>query len=207
MKRFAAFFLALILLLLSACASAEIDPQEVMGTAENGDYKNEHFGFGFHCGEWQVMSEEERTSVYDKAYDAFTDEFAKEMERRDSLYFFRASGPENKDQAHGAVTDIGVAAAGLYQLLGVGNMQRMQDRKLRGNLESYGIDVDAVSYGSITVDGREMACMRVLETFDGVSVYTIEISVIKGRYRIDLGASSTAGFDAAEAIMARFFWL
>jgi hypothetical protein len=206
MNRSIAFFLALILLLPSACAFAEIDPQEVMGAVENGDYKNEHFGFGFHCGEWQVMSEEEMASVYDKAYD-ISEEFAKEMERRDSLYFFRASGPENKDQALGVVTDIGVAAAGLYQLLGVGNMQRMQDWKLRGNLESYGIDVDAVSYGSITVDGREMACMRVLETFDGMSVYTIEVSVIKRQYRIDLGASSTAGFDAAEAIMARFFWL
>jgi hypothetical protein len=205
MKRFAAFFLALVLLLLSACASAEIDPQQVMGVIENGDYKNEHFGFGFHCGEWQVMSEEERTSVYDKAYDAFTDEFAKEMERRDSLYFFRASGPENKDQATERSRISASPPRGL-SLLGVGNMQRMQDRKLRGNWNPR----DRRRCGVLRfhyVDGREMACMRVLETFDGVSVYAIEISVIKGRYRIDLGASSTAGFDAAEAIMARFFWL
>ena len=205
MKRNMALFLALALAFTAGCAFAEAARQDVTGAVEDGDYKNAYLGFGFHCGDWQVASETDIASVYEKSEDYFTDDFAKAMEQRDSLCFFMAKAGEGKESAMAVITNEG-AAAGLYHALGFRTMYRMEAAKLKKNLESYGITVVSMEVGSIAVDGREMACMRIEESLDGVSMCVIEVSLIKGPYRIDISASST-DFDSAEAIMARFFWL
>ncbi len=205
MKKCMALFLALALLFIAACAFAEATRQEVTGVVEDGDYKNAYAGFGFHLGDWQVASETDIASVYEKSEDYFTEDFSKTMEQRDSLCFFMAIADEAKESAMSVITNEGASAA-LYHALGFRNMYRMEAAKLKKNLESYGISVVSMDIGTITVDGREMACMRIEETLDGVTVYSIEVSLMKGQYRIDLGASST-DLDSAEAIMARFFWL
>jgi hypothetical protein len=205
MKRIIGLFLAVTLLFTISCAFAEATWQDVIGVVEDGDYKNTYAGFGFHLGDWQVASETDIASVYEKSEDYFTEDFSKAMEARDSLCFFMAIADEGKESAMSVITNEG-AAAGLYHALGFRTMYRMEAAKLKKNLESYGITVVSMEVGSITVDGREMACMRIEESLDGVSMCVIEVSLIKGPYRIDIGASST-DFDSAEAIMARFFWL
>ena len=205
MKKRTAFSLALTLLLAAACALAEINAGEVMGVVENGVYRNAYAGFGFSCEDWQVLTEEEIASAYDLSEDFFTDEFSKAMERRDSLCFLMAKAAEGKGSIVGTITNEGAAAL-LYHTLGFRSMYRMEAAKLRKNLESYGITVVSVDISTVTVDGREMACMRIEEIIDGVHACVIGISLIQGPYRIDFGVSST-DFDGAEAILARFFWL
>ncbi len=205
MKKTMALFLTMALLFTSRWAFAEIARQDVIGVVEGGDYKNAYAGFGFHLGDWQVASETDIASVYEKSEDYFTEDFSKAMEERDSLCFFMAIADEAKESAMSVITNEGAASA-LYHALGFRNMYRLEAAKLKKNLESYGIGVVSMDIGTITVDGREMACIRIEETMDGVAVYAIEVSMMKGSYRIDFGASST-DFDSAEAIMARFFWL
>ena len=118
---------------------------------------------------------------------------------------FQAIADEGKESAMSVITNEGAASA-LYHALGFRTMYKMENAKLKKSLESYGITVVSMEVGSITVDGREMACMRIEESLDGVSMCVIEVSLMKGQYRIDFSASST-DFESAEAIMARFFWL
>ncbi len=205
MKRWIAFSLALALLLAAACAFAEINARDVMGVVEDGVYKNAYAGFGFSCEDWQVMTEEEIASVYDQSEHVLTEEFSKAMDRRDSLCFLMAKAAEGKDSIVGTITNEGTAAV-LYHTLGFRTMYRMEAAKTRKNLESYGITVVSMDISTVTIDGREMPCLRIEETLDGVHVCSIAVSLVKGQYRIDFGASST-DFDGAEAILARFFWL
>ena len=205
MKKTLALFLALALLFTSHWAFAEATRQDVIGVVEGGDYKNAYAGFGFHLGDWQVASETDIASVYEKSEDYFTEDFSKAMEERDSLCFFMAIADEGKESAMSVITNEG-AAAGLYHVLGFRTMYRMENAKLKKSLESYGITVVSMEVGSITVDGREMACMRIEESLDGVSMCVIEVSLMKGQYRIDFSASST-DFESAEAIIERYFWL
>ena len=205
MKKCMALFLALALLFIAACAFAEATRQEVTGVVEDGDYKNAYAGFGFHLGDWQVASETDIASVYEKSEDYFTEDFSKAMEQRDSLCFFMAIADEAKESAMSVITNEGASAA-LYHALGFRNMYRMEAARLKKNLESYGISVVSMDIGTITVDGREMSCMRIEESLDGVSMCVIEVSLMKGQYRIDFSASST-DFESAEAIIERYFWL
>ncbi len=205
MKRNMALFLALALAFTAGCAFAEATRQDVIGVVEGGDYKNAYAGFGFHLGDWQVASETDIASVYEKSEDYFTEDFSKAMEARDSLCFFMAIADEGKESAMSVITNEG-AAAGLYHVLGFRTMYRMENAKLKKSLESYGITVVSMEVGSITVDGREMACMRIEESLDGVRMCVIEVSLMKGQYRIDFSASST-DFESAEAIIERYFWL
>ena len=205
MKKWTAFSLALTLLLTAACALAEINARDVMGAVENGVYRNEYAGFGFSCEDWQIMTEEEIASAYDLSEGFFTEEFSKAMEQRDSLCFLMAKAAEGKDSIVGTVTNERTAAV-LYHTLGFRTMYRMEAGKLKRNLESYGITVVSMDISTVTVDGREMPCLRIEETLDGASAYLIGVSLIKGQYRIDIGASS-ADFEGAEAILAQFFWL
>ena len=205
MKKCMALFLAATLVFTASCASAEAARQDMIGVVEDGDYKNAYAGFGFHCGDWQVMSETEVAFLYEKLDDVLTEEFSNTMEQRDSLCFFSAKAVEGKESVSAVITNEGAAAA-LYHTLGFRNMYRMENAKLKKNLESYGISVVSLDVGTITVDGREMTCIRIEEIVEGVTVYSIEVSLMKGQYRIDIVASSTDR-DSAEAIMARFFWL
>ena len=205
MKKWTACSLALTLLFTAACALAEINARDVMGVVEDGEYKNDYAGFGFFCEDWKVLTEEEIASAYDLSEDFFTEEFSKAMEQRDSLCFLMAKAAAGKDSITGVVTNEGTAAV-LYHTLGFRTMYRLEAVKLKKNLESYGITVVSVEISTITVDGREMACMRIEEIMDGVHAYVIGVSLMKGQYRIDFGAAST-DFDGAEAILARFFWL
>ena len=204
-KRIIGLFLTVTLLFTISCAFAEATWQDVIGVVEDGDYKNAYAGFGFHLGDWQVASETDIASVYEKSEDFFTEDFSKAMEERDSLCLFMAIADEGKESTMSVITNEG-AASGLYHALGFRNMYRMEAAKLKKNLESYGISVVSLDVGTITVDGREMPCMRIEESLEGVSTYVIEVSWMKGQYRIDIGASST-DFESAEAIMERFFWL
>ena len=205
MKKWTALSLALTLLLTAACALAEINARDVMGAVENGVYRNEYAGFGFSCEDWQIMTEEEIASAYDLSKDFFTEEFSKAMEQRDSLCFLMAKAAEGTGSIVGTVTNEGTAAL-LYHTLGFRTMYRMEAGKLKRNLESYGITVVSMEISTVTVDGREMPCLRIEETLDGVSAYLLGVSLIQGQYRIDFGVSST-DFDSAEAILAQFFWL
>ena len=205
MKKCMALFLSLALLFTASRAFAEATRQDVIGVVEDGDYKNTYAGFGFHLGDWQVASETDIASVYEKSEDFLTEDFSKAMEARDSLCFFMAIADEGKESAMSVITNEG-AAAGLYHALGFRTMYRMEAAKLKKNLESYGITVVSMEVGSIAVDGREMACMRIEESLDGVSMCVIEVSLMKGQYRIDFSASST-DFESAEAIIERYFWL
>ena len=205
MKRTVVLFLAVTLLFTASCAFAEATRQDVTGFVEDGDYKNAYAGFGFHLGDWQIASETDIASVYEKSEDYFTEDFSKAMEGRDSLCFFMAIADEDKESVMSVITNEG-AASGLYHALGFRTMYRMEAAKLKKSLESYGITVVSMEFGSITVDGCEMPCMRIEESLDGVRMCVIEVSWMKGQYRIDIGASST-DFESAEAIMARFFWL
>ncbi len=205
MKKYTVLFLTLTLMCTAACAFAEATRQDVTGFVEDCDYKNAYAGFGFHLGDWQIASETDIASVYEKSEDYFTEDFSKAMEERDSLCFFMAIADEGKESVMSVITNEG-AASGLYHALGFRTMYRMEAAKLKKNLESYGITVVSMEFGSIIVDGCEMPCMRIEESLDGVRMCVIEVSWMKGQYRIDIGASS-ADFDSAEAIIARFFWL